>query len=97
MVALQVTKMLATSGVVEVWQDILEIWEIIKAPVIIIGKVITTTADIIANFQVYFVVTSLTACMVVGTVSLVMKMMGFNTMKWVALSAATFLVLMAFL
>ena len=47
------------------------------------------------NFTANVLGYSLAICTIVGTVSLFLKIMGFNTKKWAILSAATFLFILA--
>lgn len=47
------------------------------------------------NFTTNVLGYSLAICTIVGTVSLFLKIMGFNTQKWAILSAATFLFILA--
>lgn len=47
--------------------------------------------DFLQNTQVYLAGYGLGICAIVGTVSLFLKILGFNTGKWALLAASTFI------
>ena len=73
-----------------------EILKSLKDFVSTVVNIFKGASDIMVNWNYYVTYFGLSACAIVGTFALLLRICGFNTGKWVTVSFATYILILLF-